>query len=90
MAKQGITKENFSFKFQKPDCFICLQELGTVFNRIGERMSDKELAAMVAEVDKDRSGSIDFEEFMTMMANRSSDQDKIQKVFNVFDKNQDG
>jgi Ca2+-binding EF-hand superfamily protein len=41
-------------------------------------------------VDSDKSGTIDFEEFLAMMANRSSDQEKIQKVFNVFDKNHDG
>ena len=42
------------------------------------------------QVDADNSGTIDFEEFITMMASRTSDQNKIQKVFDVFDKNQDG
>ena len=32
------------------DDFAQLQELGTVLARIGERMTDKELLAMVAEV----------------------------------------
>ena len=45
---------------------------------------------MVAEVDEDKSGTIEFGEFLQMMANRSSDSDKIQKVFRVFDKNYDG
>ena len=84
-----------------------------------------------AQVDADKSGAIEFDEFVLMMAkrsnsnilnqlltlsiwisphgwiidkinqiiklhisakipSRSSDQQKIQKVFNVFDKNQDG
>jgi len=72
------------------DGTISSQELGTVLRRIGERMSDKELKDMVDEVDADKSGAIEFDEFVTMMAKRSSDQQKIQKVFNVFDKNQDG
>ena len=58
--------------------------------RLGERPTDKELKDMVAEVDEDKSGTIEFNEFLQMMANRSSDSDKIQKVFRVFDKNDDG
>ena len=58
--------------------------------RLGERPTDKELKDMVAEVDEDKSGTIEFNEFLQMMANRSSDLDKIQKVFRVLDKNDDG
>ena len=58
--------------------------------RLGERPTDKELKDMVAEVDEDNSGTIEFDEFLQMMANRQSDNDKIQKVFRVFDKNDDG
>ena len=67
-----------------------IQELGTVMRRLGERPTDKELKDMVAEVDEDKSGTIEFDEFLQMMANRSSDSEKIQKVFRVFDKNDDG
>ena len=45
---------------------------------------------MVAEVDEDKSGTIEFGEFLQMMANRSSDSEKIQKVFRFFDKNNVG
>merc|ERR1711974_385731 len=72
------------------DGTISIQELGTVLARVGERMTEKELLAMVAEVDDDNSGAIDFDEFLSMMGKRANDQEKIQKVFNVFDKNQDG
>merc|ERR1719154_594741 len=58
--------------------------------RLGERPTDKELKEMVAEVDEDKSGTIEFNEFLQMMANRSSDSEKIQKVFRGFDKNDDG
>lgn len=69
---------------------IYFQELGTVFRRLGERPSDKELKAMVDEVDEDKNGTIEFEEFLNMMAMRVSNSDKILKVFKVFDKNDDG
>ena len=35
-------------------------------------------------------GTIEFEEFLNMMAMRVSNSDKILKVFKVFDKNDDG
>ena len=46
------------------------QELGTVLRRIGERPTDKELVEMVDEVDQDKNGTIEFEEFLSMMAAR--------------------
>ena len=58
--------------------------------RIGERPTDKELNDMVAEADEDKSGNIELNEFLQMMANRQGDSEKIQKVFRVFDKNDDG
>ena len=61
-----------------------------MFRRLGERPSDKELKEMVDEVDEDKNGTIEFEEFLSMMANRITNSDKIQKVFKVFDKNDDG
>ena len=45
---------------------------------------------MVDEVDEDKNGTIEFEEFLNMMAMRLSNSDKILKVFKVFDKNDDG
>ena len=45
---------------------------------------------MVDEVDEDKNGTIEFEEFLNMMAMRVSNSDKILKVFKVFDKNDDG
>ena len=40
---------------------------------------------MIADIDKDGNGSIDFEEFLDMMTAKMSDKDTredIQKVFN--------
>ena len=48
---------------------------------------------MIGDIDKDGSGSIDFEEFLDMMTAKMSDKDTredIQKVFNLFDDDQSG
>ena len=60
-----------------------LQELGTVFRRLGERPSDKELKEMVDEVDIDKNGTIEFEEFLTMMANRDA-KEKVESQLKMF------
>ena len=44
-----------------------------MFRRLGERPSDKELKDMVDEVDEDKNGTIEFEEFLNMMAMRLRD-----------------
>jgi centrin-1 len=48
---------------------------------------------MISDIDKDGSGSIDFEEFLDMMTVKMSDKDTredINKVFNLFDDDQTG
>ena len=45
-------------------------ELSTVMRALGQNMTDTELLDMIREVDEDDSGSIDFEEFLQMMAKK--------------------
>ena len=51
--------------------------------------SDQEMAAMIENVDKNRNGTIDFEEFLEMMVNINeslADHDSVvAKAFQVFD-----
>jgi calmodulin len=48
---------------------------------------------MIGEVDTDGSGTIDFPEFLTMMARKMKDTDseeEIKEAFKVFDKDRNG
>ena len=48
---------------------------------------------MIADLDADGSGQIDFEEFLTLMTARVSDKDSrenIRKIFNLFDDEKTG
>jgi len=48
---------------------------------------------VINEVDADGNGTIDFPEFLTMMARKMKDtgsEEEILEVFKVFDKNGDG
>ena len=48
---------------------------------------------MISDLDKNKSGTIDFEEFLDMMTARMSDKDSredIEKVFRLFDDDNTG
>lgn len=60
---------------------------------LGQNPTEAELQDMVAEVDADGNNSIDFPEFLTMMARKMKDTDseeEIKEAFKVFDKDNNG
>lgn len=60
---------------------------------LGQNPSESELTDMINEVDANSDGSIDFPEFLTMMAKKMKDTDsaaEIAEAFKVFDRNGDG
>jgi len=53
---------------------------------LGFEAKNQTIYQMIGDIDKDGSGSIDFEEFLDMMTAKMSDKDTredIQKVFNL-------
>jgi calmodulin len=75
------------------DGIITAQELGTLMCSLGQAHSEAELQDMINEVDADGNGTIDFPEFLTMMARKMSDtdsEDETKEAFKVFDKDGDG
>merc|ERR550537_1094921 len=53
----------------------------------------EELKAMIAEVDDDASGQIEFPEFLSLMASKLADTDSIEEMkeaFMVFDRDKSG
>ncbi|XP_069108121.1 uncharacterized protein [Argopecten irradians] len=72
---------------------ITVQELGLAMRSIGENPSTKELREIVETADLDRNGTIEFEEFVLMVANRLKDFDiisEMKEAFEVFDQDDDG
>jgi len=50
------------------DGTITTKELGTVMRSLGQNPTEAELQDMINDVDADGNGTIDFPEFLTMMA----------------------
>ncbi|KAG7531187.1 hypothetical protein FFLO_04546 [Filobasidium floriforme] len=86
-------KEAFSLFDKDGDGIITSKELGTVMRSLGQNPTEAELQEMVNEVDADGNNSIDFPEFLTMMARKMKDTDseeEIMEAFKVFDKDNNG
>jgi calmodulin len=49
---------------------ITIQELGTVMRSLGQNPTEVELKDMIREVDVDGNGTIDFSEFLNLMARK--------------------
>ncbi|KAK7504254.1 hypothetical protein BaRGS_00004558 [Batillaria attramentaria] len=86
-------KEAFSLFDKDGDGSITTKELGTVMRSLGQNPTEAELQDMINEVDADGNGTIDFPEFLTMMARKMKDTDseeEIREAFRVFDKDGNG
>ncbi|OCL00910.1 calmodulin [Cenococcum geophilum 1.58] len=72
---------------------ITSEELGEMMRSLGLEPSETELQDIINEVDLDNTGSIDFDEFVTMMAKRVPKVDaetELRQAFKVFDRDGSG
>jgi Ca2+-binding EF-hand superfamily protein len=66
-------------------------ELGQVLKSLGQSLNPTELRDLIKEVDIDRSGSIEFDEFKTLMIAKQGDhQSRLELAFSIFDKDNSG
>lgn len=86
-------KEAFALFDKDGDGTITADELGVVMRSLGRNPTREELEAMIAEVDDDGSGEIEFPEFLRLMASKLQDTDSIEEMreaFLVFDRDKSG
>jgi Ca2+-binding EF-hand superfamily protein len=70
---------------------ISAAELGQVLQSLGQSLNPTQLRDLIKEVDTDRSGSIEFEEFKTLMIAKQGDrQSRLKLAFSIFDKDNSG
>uniref|UniRef100_A0A8I6Y668 EF-hand domain-containing protein n=1 Tax=Hordeum vulgare subsp. vulgare TaxID=112509 RepID=A0A8I6Y668_HORVV len=95
LSKEQIDEFRAAFSlFDKDgDGTITAKELGTVMRSLGQRPSEEELREMIAEVDADGNGVVDFSEFLVLLDRkmRGADaEDELREAFRVFDQDQNG
>lgn len=89
-------REAFDIFDKNKDGHISLRELDTVVRSMGLNPSMKDLRSFIKEVDQNRDGKIQFEDFKILMSkfyvnNSPEEQQKdIEGAFKIFDKNGNG
>ena len=86
-------KEAFSLFDKDGDGTVTTKELGTVMRSLGQNPTEAELQDMINEVDADGNGTIDFPEFLSLMARKMKDTDteeELVEAFKVFDRDGNG
>ncbi|KAL6622590.1 hypothetical protein ACP70R_032469 [Stipagrostis hirtigluma subsp. patula] len=93
-------REAFSFFDKDGDGCITVEELATVMGSLqGQRPSCEELREMIHDADADGNGTIDFAEFLALMARKTTAckeggdgdaEEELREAFKVFDKDQNG
>src|SRR4028119_2239277 len=98
LEKKAITEEEVAKLWEAFQVFdgdasgaISSEELGQVMRSLGQSPNETELRDMIEEVDLDKSGSIDFEEFKMLMVSQQGDrQSRLKMSFSVFDEDGSG
>ena len=86
-------RDAFELFDKDKDGTITAKELANVMKSLNQDPTENELNEMIAEVDIDGNGQIDFEEFVCLMNKRSKETDTEEEVINafkVFDKDGQG
>ncbi|AES82664.1 putative EF-hand domain pair protein [Medicago truncatula] len=89
----GEFLEAFSLLDKDRDGCITIEELGTAIRSLDENPTLEVLQIMMNEVDTDRNGTIEFREFLNLMARKlkeSEAEEEFKEAFRVFDKDKDG
>eukprot|EP00800_Vazella_pourtalesii_P021360 TRINITY_DN78_c2_g1_i1.p1 TRINITY_DN78_c2_g1~~TRINITY_DN78_c2_g1_i1.p1 ORF type:complete len:322 (-),score=75.71 TRINITY_DN78_c2_g1_i1:941-1858(-) len=92
-AEVADYKKAFSYFDIDGNGSITVSELKQVLIGLGEDPTDQEITDMISDVDEDRNGTIEFPEFLVMMARQLREVDEneeLKKAFNVMDIDHDG
>ncbi|KAE9445816.1 hypothetical protein C3L33_22294, partial [Rhododendron williamsianum] len=77
-------QEAFSLFDKDGDGCITVEELATVIRSLDQNPTEEELEDMITEVDADGNGTIEFKEFLNLMANKIKETDAEEELKEAF------
>ena len=83
-------KEAFNLFDEDGDGEITEEDLGNLLSSLGDVATPAQVHTLFMEVDEDGGGSIDFDEFMVMMADRMKERDQEEEPVGRPQKHRDG
>mmetsp|Transcript_23159 Transcript_23159/g.65079 ORF Transcript_23159/g.65079 Transcript_23159/m.65079 type:complete len:150 (-) Transcript_23159:111-560(-) len=86
-------RETFKIFDEDGDNMLSERELGTLLNALGTHPTQADLQTMLAEMECEEQGNIDFTDFLSLMAKKMKDSDaeeELIEAFKVFDRDGDG
>ncbi|GER25471.1 calmodulin [Striga asiatica] len=93
VSGEQMIEAAFSLFDNDGDGCITTEELATVIRSLDQNPTEEELKEMIDGVDSDGNGTIEFAEFLNLMASKIKDVDaeeELKEAFKVFDKDQNG
>ncbi|KAG6504852.1 probable calcium-binding protein CML13 [Zingiber officinale] len=69
------------------------KELTVAMRALGFEMTDEDIHRLMSEIDKDRNGAIEFEEFLFMMTAKIGERDnkeELTRAFRIIDQDKNG
>ena len=73
---------------------ICTRTFSKVLDDLGYRVPESELVALLEQLDTDKSGTIEFEEYLsfmiTFLKKNLTTEENLRDAFKLFDQDQDG
>ena len=83
-------KEVFAMYDKNKSGSVKRKELGAILRTLGQMPTEDELTEFFHEADADNSGTVEFPEFVTLMAKRRRDpEEDMRLAFEAFDENGD-
>ena len=95
LSKEQIEELQAAFEiFDKDsDGVITIGELEEVVRSLGQVTKPEDVKELISQLDADKSGTVDFHEFLMMMGRKmvaGEEEDELRQAFHVFDDNNDG